>query len=363
MACPFAAGALALIAQKRKVKDSGELRSLLASTSKQLVHHDGQRADPENRLHSVLQGGPGLLQVFDASEVKGLLSTAFISFNDTEHYKDVTFSLKNTGKREATYGLGHRPAATVYALDNKTPGYPQTFPVELAPAAAVAELSFSKKVVRVPAGRSVSITVKAKPPTANVDLSRQPFYSGFITLNGTNGDALVLQYQGLAGPALRKAPIISQGVTDLGIPRSYVATTTNRFPFPISNDTVFHIPRPVIPPAANDGIGFPQARVAHGLGTRKMEFRVIPLERGGAVETEDWHGLKTLPTEIYGIPYDLMPRGSSWRTFVGLMADGTTAPEGKYKIAVAALRLFGEWNKEEDWDVVELEPSFTIRYT
>ncbi|KAI6344746.1 hypothetical protein MCOR25_011070 [Pyricularia grisea] len=363
MACPFAAGALALIAQKRKVKDSGALRSLLASTSKQLVHHDGQKADPQNRLHSVLQGGAGLLQVFDASEAKGLLSTAFISFNDTEHYKDVTFSLKNTGKREATYELGHRPAATVYALDNHDPGYPQAFPVELAPAAAVAELSFSKKVVRVPAGRSVSITVKATPPTANIDLSRQPFYSGFITLNGTNGDALVLQYQGLAGAALRKAPIIAEGLNDLNIPRSYIATTTNRFPYPINNDTVFRIPRPAIPPVANDSIGFPQARVSHGLGTRRMEFRVVPLEHGGAIQTEDWHGLKTLPTEIYGAPYELIPRGSTWRTFEGLMADGATAPEGKYKIAVAALRLFGDWNKEEDWHVMELEPSFTIRYT
>ncbi|KAL8388770.1 hypothetical protein RB595_008912 [Gaeumannomyces hyphopodioides] len=361
MATPYAAGVAALLMQKRGVRDSETIRALLASTSKQLVSHDGQRPDPAGRLHSVLQSGPGMMQAWDASEVKGVLSTAGISFNDTAHIRDMTFSLRNTGSAEATYELGHRPAGTVYAYD--VDGVNYAYPVRLADeVGATAQLSFpaTGDLVTVPAGGSVDITVRCAPPSG-LAAARLPFYSGFVTLNGTNGDALTLQYQGVAA-SLAEQPVMRTALGPTGLPTTYMTASDSHWPIPTEDDHVFRVPRPTNPPNTRQTGSWPQARITMTLGVREFALRVVSLDGGNATAAAavDWFGHRTLGTVYYN-PALLLPRDQYRRSFLGLLSDGTVVPEGRYRLLATALRLFGDREKEEDWQVLELGP-FKLQY-
>ncbi|KAL8362967.1 hypothetical protein RB601_008978 [Gaeumannomyces tritici] len=364
MATPYAAGVAALLMQKRGVRDSETIRALLASTSRQLVAHDGQRPDPAGRLHSVLQVGPGMMQAWDASEVKGVLSTAGISFNDTAHMRDMTFSLKNTGPAEATYELGHRPAGTVYAYDADGVNY--AYPIRPADggADATARLSFpaTGDLVTVPAGGSVDITVRCEPPRG-LAAARLPFYSGFVTLNGTNGDALTLQYQGVAA-ALAEQPVMRTAPGPAGLPATYLAASDSRWPIPVADDHVFRVPRPANPPDGRATGSWPQARITMMLGVREFALRVVLLDGDNATTTTttttDWFGHKTLGT-AYGNPALLLPRDQYRLSFLGLLSDGTVVPEGRYKLLATALRLFGDRERAKDWQVLEMGP-FKLQY-
>lgn len=362
MATPYAAGVVALLMQKRGVRDAETVRALLASTSKQVVSHDGTRPDPAGRLASVLHGGPGMMQAWDASEAKGILSTAGISFNDTAHNRDVTFSLRNTGSTEATYELGHRPAVTVYAYDADGVNY--AYPVRPVDEAAgsTAQISFPATVgggghlVTVPAGGSVDITVRCSPPTG-LNATRLPFYSGFVTLNGTNGDALTLQYQGVAA-SLVEQPVIRTALGPTGLPTTYLTASDSRWPIPVKDDYVFRVPRPTNPPDRRQKGSWPQARVTMTLGTAEFALRVVPL--GTSNTTDEWFGHETLGT-VYDNPALRLPRDQYRLSFLGLLSDGTVVPEGRYRLLATALRLFGDRERREDWQVLELGP-FKLEY-
>jgi hypothetical protein len=47
--------------------------------------------------------------------------------------------------------------------------------------------------------------------------------------------------------------------------------------------------------------------------------------------------------------------------FTGALADGTVVPEGRYKVVFSALRVFGDAEKEDDWDFAETVP-FDVKY-
>ncbi|KAJ4344850.1 uncharacterized protein N0V89_012594 [Didymosphaeria variabile] len=64
---------------------------------------------------------------------------------------------------------------------------------------------------------------------------------------------------------------------------------------------------------------------------------------------------------LAGSPQVYLPRGDS-RVFIsGLLADGTVLEEGSYSLRVKALRIFGDEEKDEDWDVVKTV-EFGIKY-
>jgi hypothetical protein len=55
---------------------------------------------------------------------------------------------------------------------------------------------------------------------------------------------------------------------------------------------------------------------------------------------------------LAGWPQRYLAKGEVRAWFNGLLSDGTVLDEGTYGLRVRALRVFGDEEREEDWDVV-----------
>ncbi|KAG6025222.1 hypothetical protein E4U40_002786 [Claviceps sp. LM458 group G5] len=193
MACPQAAGIIALIRQVRGATTPQEIEALLSSNSNPQLFNDGTKF--YDYLAPVPQQGGDLVQAYDAAYSTALLSPSGLSFNDTTHFaKGLEFTLRNT-ERPATYKITHMPAITMYGLA-KDSIYVQPFPNEAVHAAAT--LQFSETSITLRGGQTKTIKVSAIPPEG-LDAKRLALRSGYIAINGTDGASLSLPYQGLTG--------------------------------------------------------------------------------------------------------------------------------------------------------------------
>lgn len=341
MAAPFVAGAAALLSQARGTLDPHTLQVLLASTAKQ----------PEGS-HPPMQAGAGLVQLWDAAQTKGILSTPSISFNDSEHHLDtVVITLQNTGDTDAVYELDYSAVDTLYSLGPD--GLIASAPLDRMNAPA--DIKFDETSVSVSAGGKAEITIRCAQP-GGVDSSRWPIYSGYITLNGTNGDDLSIPYIGNAG-SMRSGSIISDDVV----------FTSPRF----DADDVVTVPPPGNAPPNASSWDDLSISIFTKLPTRILRYDIItPISAVGngtaaAVNgtTEEWLGRRTYG-QIWGSPYAVFSRESaSSITFAGFLKDGKALPEGRYAILISALRLFAISESEdvENWETVETAP-FYLRY-
>lgn len=66
-----------------------------------------------------------------------------------------------------------------------------------------------------------------------------------------------------------------------------------------------------------------------------------------------------MPSSLAESPYLYKLTHFKWN---GLLDSGSYAPEGSYKLVVRALRIFGDPDEEDDWDLSEL-PQFSIKYS
>ncbi|RMJ16033.1 hypothetical protein CDV36_004273 [Fusarium kuroshium] len=345
MATPLAAAIFALVAQARGSRDPFELRSVISSTSKAKPWFDG--AAVHDILAPVAQQGTGLIQAYDAAHATTVLSVSQISFNDTDHFSSrKKFSIKNMGDKDVTYKLGHTKAATVY-----------TFAVGSHSAAAFpnpvvddwAELSFSPKELTVPAGSSGEVSVTAIPPK-NVNATQLPVYSGLITLSAENEKSYNIPYMGIAG-SIKDVPVLLQGPeygTFLGI-----------YGRPDPANKTFTIPQPDTTPPPDSQIEYPGIIASLLFGTKTIRADVVALTDTDLPVTEFFHvrSVGNMPS----FPDSWVIRRNYKLGFTGELADGAVVPEGRYKIVFSALRVFGDAEKEDDWDFAETVP-FDIKY-
>lgn len=360
MSTPMVAGAAALLSQARGTLDPKTLHNLLGSTARQVAwNNNGVLRDG---VTPVTHEGSGLIQLWDAAQAKGLLSSSSISFNDSDHHAgEVTFTLLNTGGKEATYKLGHSAALTTYALDPE--GYLESnVPFEIT--RATANIAFEADEVTVAAGAEVGITVRCTAPEANK--SRWPMYSGYITLNGTNGDNLAVSYVGNAG-SMRDAQILrndrngwqsawlSQGGWDVGLP--------------VEADTVFTVPKPSGDRPADFDIYEDEVPVVIAypeFSTRILRYDLVASHSNAttrcALPHEDWLGYETYGEIWGGRDANTNIHTEYLKVFVGYLANGTPVPPGRYSILVSALRLLSAGRNDiEDWQVIETVP-FILQY-
>ncbi|KAG6072405.1 hypothetical protein E4U16_005364 [Claviceps sp. LM84 group G4] len=349
MACPQAAGIIALIRQVRGAITPQEIQDLLSSNANPQLFNDGTKF--YEYLAPVPQQGAGLLQAYDAAYSTALLSPSSLSFNDTNHFvKSLNFTLRNTEKGPATYNITHRPAITMYTL-GKDSIYVQAFPNEVVHAAAT--LKFSETSITLRGGETKTIQVSAIPPEG-VDAQRLALWSGYIAINGTDGASLSLPYQGLTG-SLHEHVVLASNDTwisqfpSLGIPS------------PVAPNTTFTLPRPG---QAGPYDPLPQLSVNLALGSPMIHADIVSLSPDPKNETlrlthEVW-GVKTIG-QPHSFPAQWNPRGHNGFPWDGLLDSGSYAPAGTYKFVVRALRINGEAKKKEEWDM-STSPAFSIKY-
>jgi subtilisin family serine protease len=343
MATPLAAGIVALIAQVRKTFDPATIENLLSSTANPQLFNDGTAAYPV--LAPIPQQGGGLIQAYEAAYSPVLLSVSSLAFNDTDNFVGTkSFTLKNVGPKDITYSLGNVGAATGYTLVAGTI-YADTFPNELN--GQFATLAFSPSSVSVLAGGSATVEVTVTPP-AGLDASRLPVWSGYISMNGTDGSSLSLPYQGVSG-SMHSATVLDT---------AFLSLSTDEAQAPAPGNSTFILPPPGT--AASASAVLPAIVVNLALGSALVRCDVVPMTTCPPNTTTEVLGTKTIG-QVDGFPVLWNTRGAFGINWDGELADGTFAPAGKYKFAVKALRIFGKETELKEYDVAESD-SFRISY-
>ncbi|KAI1933480.1 hypothetical protein LOZ66_006381 [Ophidiomyces ophidiicola] len=347
MATPYLAGVIALLMEARGTLSPATINSLLSTTSHQLPHFDGFRIHPY--LSPVVKQGSGLVDVYRAVNTKTIISPYNIHFNDTEHMpKFVSLSILNNGTSPITYKIGHVPTQTVYSLNGNS-STPQNFP-DIQMVSAFAALSFSHSTVTISPGQKVTIKVSAKLPEG-LDTSRIPLYSGYVTLNSTDG-SLVVPYLGAAG-VMRKATVLDK--TDPK--RNYLKTGVDGPP--VKEGQIFHL-NPSSQPGSQEG-NLPVFAFWISMGASFFDLNVVSANNRTASTNDTTSGV------IGSVEY--FPQRFKGRSFFSLdniafngrLGNNKRAPEGFYSLRARALRINGDEKKASDWDIIET-PVFEIRY-
>ncbi|KAK5655870.1 hypothetical protein OQA88_5409 [Cercophora sp. LCS_1] len=367
MATPLVAAVYALLAEARGTHDPATLSSLLSSTA-QPVHWHDDRTVNRNILAPVAQQGAGLIQAFDAAFATTTLNVSSFAFNDTDHFVPrAAFTITNNGTSEATYNVGHVPAATIYGsngasyLADPDAFEMSSFPPELANSFASIGLSPSS-VVLAP-GDSATIIVTPTPPSA-LDPGRLPWYSGYITINSTSSATLRIPYAGVLG-SLYSAPGLYTANSTTFPGYTYLAVWDME-PLPPAENLTFIIPRPTgqpngpLPPR---DVRYPAAATARKLGSKIVRLDIVPLEvfNGAPLNTTNVLGVEIAGSaERYPMRYVYASFNSD--AFTGMLSDGRVVPEGRYRFWRRTLKVFGDEAKVEDWNTEWVGEGFEVRY-
>ncbi|KAF9980996.1 hypothetical protein BGZ75_007758 [Mortierella antarctica] len=192
MASPYIAGAHALYMQAKKAKPRGdEIRKVFKNTAT-IASNFGSKTKA-----SAAKQGAGMVNVLSAIMTTSSISPDHIDLLDSKHFKkSVKISIKNHGKHSQTYTLSHVPADALNSY-NANNTFPLGTPVIESDYATV---SFSATKVKVPAGKTVKITLNFKEPKKG-KASEFPIYSGYIiaTPNSKGGIPVHVPYTGLKG--------------------------------------------------------------------------------------------------------------------------------------------------------------------
>ena len=358
MSCPLSAAIYALVMNARGTKDPKTLQNVLSATAEPVKWRVGTAFSNDSFLAPVSQQGGGNLQAWDAAQAKTLLGTSSLSFNDTDYFvPERDFVITNTNDFDVTYRLGHKPAAAAYTFNRNNNTIADGLPMDLA--AEYATLAFSKTGnFTIRAGGREIINVTAKPPTG-LDAKRLPIYSGFITVDGSDGATLSLPYIGAVG-SLHNTTVLVDGNAWLSR-----ADDTSRPGRPVANNFTFLLP----PPGQLNNTIYrsrqilPRFWITLNFGSLLIRGDVVPLSNcsTAALNATTVLGLKTV-----GQPEDFpsmhnrrgIQNAIDWS---GLMSDGSYIDPGRYKVVFRALRVNGNPDLESEYEVAESQ-DFRIQY-
>ncbi|KJZ76416.1 hypothetical protein HIM_04145 [Hirsutella minnesotensis 3608] len=344
MACPLAAGIVALIAQVRGTFDPAVIENLLSANAKPQRFNDEKKF--YDYLAPVAQQGGGLIRAYDAAYATTLLEPSGLSFNDTDHFvRELNFTIRNTGRKKITYKLSNVPAMTMYTLKANSSS-PAAFPNEVNKASA--SIKMSENSVTVAPGQSATILVTASPP-AGLDPKRLGLWSGWLAVNGSDGTSLSVPYQGLTG-SLHDTPVLASD-------DSWIARSADTKLNPVAGNTTFELPAPG---KAYPGYNLPALVVNLGLGSPLLRADIVPLSTPPPNMTTQIYNITTIG-QPFGFPSKWNTRGAGSYPWDGRLDSGNYAPPGTYKFVVRAVRIFGDARNETEWDVSETS-AMSIKY-
>ncbi|CAG8118329.1 unnamed protein product [Penicillium olsonii] len=337
MATPYVAGCVALLMEARGKGNltPNELRSLLSTTGKPNVFHDGVTAS--SLLGSVAQQGGGMIDAYKLVHATTSFNVSTIAFNDTQHIAPAYIRISNNSSSSRVYSVGHVGAATVYTLtgnssipkENKLGNFTEHVPEG-------ASLQLSSSSISVPAGGSAVLKVTATPPKG-LDFRRIPVYSGYVTFNGTSSDdSFSVPYLGVAA-AMRNVTIL-----DTTEGSNMIIDSVTEKPIQANEQLVF--------PGENDAYdrantSYPIFQTKLSMGTNLLLVGVKAANSSTVLPVMEPQTALARTTQI-GIS------GPNTFSFMGQLANGSYVPEGDYTMVVRALKIFGDRKNPRDYDTV-----------
>ncbi|KAK2626598.1 hypothetical protein QTJ16_003773 [Diplocarpon rosae] len=334
-ATPLIAGVAALLLEKYPSLTPMELQALMSASAKP-VKWNNEFAETLDYLAPVLQQGAGLLDAWAAANLTSRVNTSSLSFNDTANRPaHLAFSLSNVGSEAVTYTLANTGAASGYLL-NSTSKYNLTGP-EARPVYAELDISPASITLEPGAAAEVLVSVKAGPQLPDA-ATRGSFFGGYVSISSaSDGELLSVPYTGF-GTALKSLPMINRDTT-------YPAIVNETFLEKVEDGRVFNclynasitVGSPVRCP---DGV-YPGFQLNLVLPTRRYIFDIVRAGNTTAV---------ALKNALSGGPLDVWTRNRFWY-WDGTDGERAFLPAGKYVWRVTALRLYGDEETPDDFDV------------
>ncbi|KXH55710.1 subtilase [Colletotrichum salicis] len=364
MATPLVASIVALVSQARGTRDPDLIKRLLASTAKPNLSQNYGVDNIEAGLGPVPQQGAGMVQAYDAAYATSVLSVASLSFNDTDNFiSETTFTVTNVGDTTATYNVSHVPALTATTL---TDIYRQSSPELFT---TYATLTFEPSSFSLEPNATGEVRISVVPPKG-LATAVLPLYSGWVTLNGTNGDgelALSVPYIGAATSM--------KNVTVLAAKRLIFSRSDDPRSPDVPANTTFQLPVPAAHPdwalplaSTSDLIlplgAFPNQFLWLVMGSSEVRLEAVPVASLGYEPNPDAkdNGLGVMSLgNVAGYPMTYV-RPIGWMSpWDGSLADGSWVPAGKYQLSIFALKIMADRSLPESWDRYD-SPEFIIRY-
>ncbi|KAI0049847.1 pyrolysin [Auriscalpium vulgare] len=360
MATPFMAGSAALLlSYKGKSPAVGlSARSLFESTANTIAsdHTD------EGPLQTVAQQGAGLVDVYTALHTETLVSPTQLLLNDTAHYQGTQWvTIKNTGKTVKHYTLTHEPAGSALTLQPNTI-LPAEGPVPLSTDYATVTLSMTKLVL-LP-GLSWPVSVQITPPTTG-DPTTFPVFSGFIKIQSET-EITHVTYLGLKG-SLKDVQVVDNTDVTFGFNLPAIINGAGDQQTDGVNYTFlgFNTPLSVYrmafgTPLLRYDLVEPDITLVPSLNPRGLEERASVLDRRffsfphGKPNTFAQVAIVGSLLEVDYIPRSAVrPLLTDHYTVINFskqFANGTSIPNGNYRLLLRALRVTGDIAQEEDFD-------------
>lgn len=342
MATPYIAGVIALLKQVRGAITPEEAATLLSTTAKPVLFNDG--SGTYTYIAPTIQQGGGMVDAYAAAHSVSTLDIKRIELNDTTRFTPSHFfTIFNAGTVPVIYELEHIAAATAYAFQIDMVDVPIPEP-EFPPVMTTdyATITFSSPTLTIPAGSSAIVTAVFTPPTG-LNASQIPVYSGYISINGSNGDILSLPYAGALGD-MTALDLFSGSWNCMLYDESY-ATILDNDTFTLAGANSTYTPSRYI-----------EISWVSAIGTRLMRVDIVPNNTAG-LDTQTVLGREVLGL-VPGYPaYDVPAQSGPFEEWDGQYVDSEgvvgLVPEGKYQFLFRGLRIFGDEEVEADYQEEE----------
>ncbi|KAI8993986.1 subtilisin-like protease [Trametes punicea] len=346
MATPFIAGVSALLfGVKGTAPEVGLGARTLFETTAQRVPSSHTDGDP---LQTLTQQGAGLVNAFKAIHADVIVSPGELIANDTAHFKPLqTFSVKNVGNTTKSFKVSHIPAGTALTFQPGTI-FPADGPVPLSTNSAT--VKFSETSFTIHPGQTQEITAHISPPTG-LDPTTFPVFSGFIEIANAQ-ESYQVSYLGLAG-SLKDVQVVDDTDVFFGVNLPVLTDGAGNF---LTNATNFTFV----------GDDFPTVLMRLTFGTPKLLFDLVEPDirlnttlnkrTDSDAPSGTFAQVRTLGSLFEA---DFQPRNSDEDDGTGFntlsiatpeFANGTTIPNGSYRILLRALKVTGDPTKEEDFE-------------
>ncbi|KAJ2970962.1 hypothetical protein NUW54_g12614 [Trametes sanguinea] len=271
-----------------------------------------------------------------------------------------TFTVKNVGNASKSFKISHIPAGTALTFQPGTI-FPADRPVPLS--AIAASIKFSETSFTVHPGQTQEITAHISPPT-DLDPTTFPVFSEFIGISNAE-ESYQVSYLGSVG-SLKDVQVVDNTDVFFGVNLPVLTGSAGNFLLNATNFTFV-------------GDDFPTVLMRLTFGTPKLLFDLVePDVRLKTTLNKRGDNSRVSERSVFSFPSaaksgtfaqvptlgslfeaDFQPRNSDVDDGTGFntlaistpeFANGTTIPNGSYRILLRALKVTGDPTKEEDFE-------------
>ncbi|RSL59542.1 hypothetical protein CEP54_007251 [Fusarium duplospermum] len=353
MASPYIAGVGALFFGSRGGRSAlgpkaGQIAvERIIASGRPIQHNDGTSSPA-----SIVRQGAGIVDAASVILSGTSVSPANLNLNDTVHFNPShEVVLTNSNDDTVTYQVTHEAGITIHTKGNGD-AWVSNEPSYSSEEGEVATVSFSDDTLTLGAGESATLRLEFVEP-ASVSASYLPVYGGRIHFGGSNGEVVSVTYMG---------SIYASDTWEMhrGVPmwlNGYGGLMEEGHEYSLETDS------DVFQPYFN--ILWSTREIGFDYVTKDWEPSdwVYPPVAG----KNNWIGsVRTRPSglnnEIINFPLTNYPRvsGSFYVESQGYFANGSSIPDGEYRILGRAVRTFGDMNNLDDWQY-SLSPWFSVK--